>query len=348
MPLWNPIDWSAGAVARPGPRLRRLGARHDPAEVRAALRRRVHPDARASPSSTTTSGSSAASSGRSTARGGAAARGDARADRSSSTRGGRSTSGTRATSSSRPSRTAGTTSTAASPRSCPTPSGSIPPPTPSTGPTAASRAADWIDARTSRSSATGPPSPAPGSSTRRGSRPIAGLTGPTATGRCRRSSSPTTLLARPGPASSTTPRSLAWVEPTTASRAGRLPARQRPGAGETVTVAGDGPQRVELDAVLERPGPGRPGRHLLPGWTLTIDGQPAPIYREPGCAARRCAAGRHRLVYAYRPCSFAAGALDLGGGAGRLRAALGGLVPAAIPRIFRRPVDLHHADPLPW
>ena len=39
MPIWDPIGWKIEPSPRPGPRLRRLGARHDPAEVRPPLRR---------------------------------------------------------------------------------------------------------------------------------------------------------------------------------------------------------------------------------------------------------------------------------------------------------------------
>ena len=38
----EPVPMAGGRLARPGPRLRPLGARHDPAQVRAAPRRRVH------------------------------------------------------------------------------------------------------------------------------------------------------------------------------------------------------------------------------------------------------------------------------------------------------------------
>ena len=54
---------------------------------------------------------------------------------------------------------------------------------------------------------------------------------------------------------------------------------------------------------------------FYPGWELTIDGRPAPIYRTN--RAMRGAAvpsGPHRLVYTYRPGSVRLGALISGFG----------------------------------
>ena len=47
---------------------------------------------------------------------------------------------------------------------------------------------------------------------------------------------------------------------------------------------------------------------FYPGWKLTIDGQPAPIYRANrlmrGAAVQQ---GKHRLVYTYEPRSLQVG-----------------------------------------
>ncbi|MGE5755002.1 MAG: hypothetical protein ACM35G_04690, partial [Planctomycetaceae bacterium] len=74
---------------------------------------------------------------------------------------------------------------------------------------------------------------------------------------------------------------------------------------ESVTIAHYSPQRVEIDAVLDRPGLVVLADIDYPGWRLTIDGAEAPIYRANrlmrGAAVK---SGRHRLVYTYEPRSF--------------------------------------------
>ena len=68
------------------------------------------------------------------------------------------------------------------------------------------------------------------------------------------------------------------------------------------------PQRVELTARLERPGVVVLADVYYPGWTLTIDGRPAPLYRANrmmrGAAT---ASGTHTLVYTFQPRSFYVG-----------------------------------------
>ena len=103
-------------------------------------------------------------------------------------------------------------------------------------------------------------------------------------------------------------RSLAWVEVADRSGVNRFLAGGPTGSGETVDVTYPSPNRVELDANLERPGLVILADTFYPGWTLTIDGQPAPILRANrmmrGAAVE---SGRHRLVYEYRPRSFLVG-----------------------------------------
>ena len=80
------------------------------------------------------------------------------------------------------------------------------------------------------------------------------------------------------------------------------------GPSESVTVAAHEPQRVELSVSLDWPGLVILADTYYPGWTLTIDGKAAPIYRTNrlmrGAAVL---AGRHSLVYSYEPMSFRAG-----------------------------------------
>jgi hypothetical protein len=84
----------------------------------------------------------------------------------------------------------------------------------------------------------------------------------------------------------------------------------RVSSSESVSISAYQPLRVELRAVLERPGLVILADTDYPGWHLTIDGRPAPIYRANrlmrGAAVP---AGEHRLVYTYEPNSFRLGAL---------------------------------------
>jgi hypothetical protein len=88
------------------------------------------------------------------------------------------------------------------------------------------------------------------------------------------------------------------------------------GPSESVSVLGYQPQRVELKATLERPGLVILADTYYPGWHLTIDGRPAPIFRAN--RVMRGAAvpgGEHQLVYTYEPASFRIGAMvSLAGG----------------------------------
>jgi hypothetical protein len=88
-----------------------------------------------------------------------------------------------------------------------------------------------------------------------------------------------------------------------------------PEPSESVTVTRSDPQRVELRAVLDRPGLIVLADTDYPGWRLTIDGTAAPIERTNrlmrGAFVK---AGTHVLVYTYRPTSFLLGAgISLGG-----------------------------------
>ena len=104
------------------------------------------------------------------------------------------------------------------------------------------------------------------------------------------------------------PRTTAWVE------AEALPALSahlpggRPGDRETVTVHYKGPQRVELEARLERPGLVVLADVDYPGWRLSVDGNPAAILRVNGLMRGAVVGeGRHRLHYTYEPWSVRIG-----------------------------------------
>ncbi len=104
------------------------------------------------------------------------------------------------------------------------------------------------------------------------------------------------------------PLQLAWIDVDKRPELlGYLP-ETPPRLSEAVRFVSNSPQRVELEAVLEQPGLVILADVYYPGWTLTIDGEDAPVYRANrlmrGAAVK---SGRHRLVYTYRPRSFQVG-----------------------------------------
>ena len=104
------------------------------------------------------------------------------------------------------------------------------------------------------------------------------------------------------------PRIFAWADRDDERELRPYLSRQPPRSTETVTVTYPTPQRAELEVVLESPGLVILADLHYPGWELTIDGRPAPIYRVNrlmrGAAVP---AGTHRLVYSYAPRSFQVG-----------------------------------------
>ncbi len=74
------------------------------------------------------------------------------------------------------------------------------------------------------------------------------------------------------------------------------------GPSESVAVIKHEPQRVELRASLDRPGLVILADTYYPGWRLTIDGMPAPIFRANRMMrGAAMPAGEHTLVYTYEP-----------------------------------------------
>jgi hypothetical protein len=103
-------------------------------------------------------------------------------------------------------------------------------------------------------------------------------------------------------------RSMAFVETDQPQGLAGYVARTAVGPAESIAITRYEPQRVELVASLQHPGLVILADTYYPGWKLTIDGQPAPIYRTNrlmrGAAVK---AGRHTLVYTYDPDSFRIG-----------------------------------------
>ena len=104
------------------------------------------------------------------------------------------------------------------------------------------------------------------------------------------------------------PRRLVWIEKNKQLELRAFLSGKPPRPTEMVKVSYPSPQRVELEASLESAGIVVLADIHYPGWKLTIDGQPAPIYKVN--RLMRGAAvpdGVHRLVYSYEPRSFQVG-----------------------------------------
>jgi hypothetical protein len=101
---------------------------------------------------------------------------------------------------------------------------------------------------------------------------------------------------------------LAWVEDDKRTELGPYLSGRPPWPTETVKVTYPTPQRAELEASLESPGLVILADVAYPGWELTIDGKPAPIYRvNRVMRGAAVPAGTHHLVYTYAPGSFQVG-----------------------------------------
>src|SRR5262249_19706884 len=104
------------------------------------------------------------------------------------------------------------------------------------------------------------------------------------------------------------PRRLAWIDNNERPALGTFLNGAAPRSSETVKVTYPNPQCVELDAKLELPGIVVLADIYYPGWKLTIDGQPAKVYRvNQAMRGAAVPAGTHRLIYTYEPRSFQIG-----------------------------------------
>jgi hypothetical protein len=110
------------------------------------------------------------------------------------------------------------------------------------------------------------------------------------------------------------PHEVAWLDDTAWPRARMFvtsidaPSAAPSLPNERVTVKRYDPDRVELDAFLERPGVVILADTFYPGWTLTVDNAPTEVLRvNHAMRGALVSAGHHRLVYRYRPRSFVLG-----------------------------------------
>jgi len=104
------------------------------------------------------------------------------------------------------------------------------------------------------------------------------------------------------------PRELAWVESADSLELAPFLPGNLSGRSEPVDVSYPNPQQVALDANLDRPGLVVLADIYYPGWELTIDGKPAPIYRvNRMMRGAAVPSGKHHLVYTYAPRWFRVG-----------------------------------------
>lgn len=130
------------------------------------------------------------------------------------------------------------------------------------------------------------------------------------------------------------PKRLVWVEREDQPALARYLVGGETSARETVKVTGYRSDRVELEANLERPGMVVLADVYYPGWTLTVDGRPAPVFRANRMMrGAALPSGRHKLVYEFRPASFRYGLVASGVGLGVL--GLLGIAFAVRPTVVR-------------
>ena len=106
------------------------------------------------------------------------------------------------------------------------------------------------------------------------------------------------------------PRRIAWVGYDDALSLRPYLTGEVTRPSETVKVTYPSPQLAVLEVNLESPGIVVLADVYYPGWELTIDGKPAPIYRVNGLMRGAAVpAESHRLVFTYTPQSFRIGKL---------------------------------------
>jgi hypothetical protein len=102
------------------------------------------------------------------------------------------------------------------------------------------------------------------------------------------------------------PERLALVAPSRA--AGTLPPPRGPGSFAVARFVSDTAERAELTATASVPSLLVLTRSWDPGWTASVDGASAPVFRaQVGLLAVVVPAGDHRIEIAYRPLAFRIG-----------------------------------------
>ncbi len=101
------------------------------------------------------------------------------------------------------------------------------------------------------------------------------------------------------------PRKIAWVESDDFPKIGNNLSGMSSSPREKVDISYESPQRVSIKVNLETPGIVVLADVYYPGWTLTIDGKPAPLLRvNRMMRGASVEAGDHTVVFSYEPKSF--------------------------------------------
>jgi len=101
------------------------------------------------------------------------------------------------------------------------------------------------------------------------------------------------------------PKAVVWIDPDLRTGLTQYLPGGDPRGTEKAVVTRHESTRVEVDARLDRPGVVVLADIYYPGWSLTIDGRPAPLYRvNQVMRGAAVPSGSHTLVYTYRPTNF--------------------------------------------
>ena len=102
------------------------------------------------------------------------------------------------------------------------------------------------------------------------------------------------------------PREALYVTPD-ALAPGEWPSEsKKPGTGGTAEIVVDAPNRVVVEATLEADGYLYLADPAYPGWRVEVDGRPGRWFiANVCCRAVALPAGRHRVVFTFRPRGFA-------------------------------------------
>jgi hypothetical protein len=104
------------------------------------------------------------------------------------------------------------------------------------------------------------------------------------------------------------PRAVAWASDADLAEIAPKLSGQPPATSESVKVRYPNPNSAILEVTLESAGLVVLSDVFYPGWQLTIDETPAPIYRvNVAMRGALVPAGQHRLLYTYKPRSFQVG-----------------------------------------
>jgi hypothetical protein len=109
------------------------------------------------------------------------------------------------------------------------------------------------------------------------------------------------------------PRVTAWVETDDPKLVGLRGDSLPAGPSETAAIVLDRPDRMEIDANLDRDGFLVVADTFAPGWVARVDGNRMPIWRtNRSMRGVALAKGRHRVVFSYEPGSFRMGLVASG------------------------------------